>query len=218
MRASGTSLLSIVCVGISCLASAASAQSTAGAFQIGLSTSVLSYETGTLEAERDPLELEADISTLEWGINSDVTLELGYGIGDMLVVGGFVQLGGTSQDIEYDDADGLDSDESDIEISIGPKLDIMLSPNSSVRPFFTAAVGIAHRGSDDGDTETTLTGIQLGARAGVRAFLADGFSLDPALVVGWSGAWGELDLTGDDADLSANTFNVGLQLGVSGWL
>jgi outer membrane protein W len=202
---------------------AARAQKTEGAFQLGLSTSVLSYSTGTLEVESETLGLEADadISTTSWGIGEDspVTLELGYGVTDMLVIGGFLRLGGTSQETDYDQAEFPDSESSEFSMLLGPKLDVMFSPGNTVRPFVGAGVGLLIQSSEDADeNETSLTGFQLVGRAGLRAFLADGFSLDPALDIGWGTASGEAESAVGDLDLSASVFNVGVSLGLSGWI
>src|SRR5690606_41426852 len=75
----------------------AQAQDTEGALQLGLGTSVFSYSSASLEAEAQGVPQDLDISTTRWGLSdTQTTLELGYGLPEMIVPGGFPPLGGAS--------------------------------------------------------------------------------------------------------------------------
>lgn len=195
----------------------AQAQETEGALQLGLGTSVFSYSSASLEAEAQGVTQDLDISTTRWGLSdTQATLELGYGLSDMIVLGGFAQLGGASTTTEIG---ATESEESSFSLVIGPKIDFMFSPGQTVRPFVGAALGLSSSSTEAGTAETSTTALQLLGRVGIRAFLADGFSLDPALTLGWASLLsGDLDLGVADADLSGSAFNIGVAVGFSGWL
>jgi hypothetical protein len=192
------------------------AQSTEGAFQLGLSTALLSYTNTTTTVEAGGLEVDVDSSTTNWGVRNPVAAELGYGITDSLVLGGFLQLGGESSTVEPEG--GEESESSEFELLLGPKLDFMLSPGQEVRPFFGAMAGLLMGSADDEASETSVTGFQLLGRVGLRAFLAPGFSIDPALAFSWFTASGETERGPTTVDASVSGINVGLLIGFSGWV
>jgi len=200
------------------LASAApsNAQSTEGAIQLGLSTTLFSYTKGTVTAEVGGLESDTDNSTTSWGIRDSAAAELGYGVTDSLVLGGFLQLGGESTTGEPEGQQ--ESESSEFELLLGPKLDFMFSPGQKVRPFVGAMAGLLMVSADDEASETSLTGFQLLGRVGVRAFVAPGFSIDPALSLSWFTASGETEFDPTTIDVSASGVNVGLLIGFSGWV
>jgi len=182
-----------------------------GAFQLGLYTTFVRYEPLHLEGENGG---EQDVSTLTWGLgNNPVALELGYGFTDQLVFGGTLGLGGTSQTIEQGNAE---SDSSEFAFEFGPKLDFMFSPGAKVNPFIGAQVLVRLDSSDPGDT--SITSFLFLARIGLRAFLTDTFSLDPALVAGGGIGSGSAEGAAGDQDFDVSGFRIGLNLGFSGWM
>lgn len=206
---------SIIALGALSAASPAMAQDTDGALQLGLTTPIFSYTTGSTTTEFGGDETEIDTSNTTWGLRDEVVGEIGFGLGDSLVLGGILQIGGTS----LTQGEGEDEAESsEFGVLIGPKLDFMFSPGQKVRPFLGAAAGLVLASSEAGPVETSVTGFQLIGRAGMRAFLSNGFSLDPALVVSWSTASGEVETGGPSADISVSAVNIGVALGFSGWL
>lgn len=213
LRAVAGSALSL---GVLFASTRAHAQTTEGALQLGLATPLFTYTSVSLSAEQGGLETDTDTSSTEWGLRQSVTGEIGYGVGEGLVLGALVQLGGASQTIEPEGQEEQES--SDFGLFLGPKIDYMFSPGQRVRPFVGAVAGISVASTENGNLETSLTGFDLQGRVGLRAFVADGFSFDPALLVGWGTASGELDVGALSADLSASAFFVGLLVGFSGWV
>jgi hypothetical protein len=170
----------------------------------------------TLTTEVAGVESDTDNSTTSWGIGDEVFAEIGYGLGDSMVLGALVTLHGASSSSEPEG--GTESESSEFEFTLGPKFEYMFSAGQSVRPFLGAVVAVALAGAEQGSVETSLTGFQLAARGGLRAFLADGLSLDPSLLVGWVTASGDVDVGAASTDVSASGFNVQVSLGLSGWL
>jgi hypothetical protein len=179
-------------------------------------TPLFSYRSQTVEIEAAGQETETDISSTAWGLREEVTGELGYGVGDSLVLGALVQLGGASETTESEG--GAESDSSEFQLFVGPKLDYAFSPESNVRPFVGVAVGFLTATSETETIDLSLTGVQLMGRVGLRAFVAKGFSIDPALAFSWLTASGDVEVGTVDTDASTSAFGVGLLLGFSGWV
>jgi len=192
------------------------AQSTEGALQLGLGAGILNHSSLTVTTEAAGVESDTDSSNTSWGIGDNAFGEIGYGLGDSMVLGALVTLQGASSSSESEG--GTESESSEFEFTLGPKFDYMFSAGQSVRPFVGAVVAFALANQEQGSVETSLTGFMLAARGGLRAFLAKGFSLDPSLMVGWSTFSGDLDVGAASADVSASGFNVQLSLSFSGWL
>jgi hypothetical protein len=135
-----------------------------------------------------------------------------------VILGGFVQLGGSSQTTQVDLPGEPEVDRTEFGLVIGPKIEAMFSPGNTVRPFIGAGAGFLLSSVDDEDTgnDTSLTGVELLGRIGLRAFAAEGFSIDPSVVFGWATASGEVDTGPTNVDTSGSAFNVGLGLGFSG--
>jgi hypothetical protein len=189
-----------------------------GAFQLGLFTTLVRYEPLSISPENNGGDLST--SNLVWGIgNNPVGLELGYGLSDMIVFGGVVSLGGSSDSRKPDG--GTESSSSAFGVELGPKIDLMFSPGSKVMPFIGAEV-LLHSDSQsaDGGFEASNLSFIFEARGGLRAFLTDSFSLDPALFFGGGfGSGSENDGGGAaDIDYSISGFRVGLSIGLSGWM
>jgi len=122
--------------------------------------------------------------------DNGVSIEMGYGLSDRLVLGGRLELGGESTSFEQNDQDAGDT--SSFQVFVGPKLDFMFSPTSKINPFVGAVVGLNHL---SGDTESQTMFVLLG-RVGFRFFLTEGFSLDPALEGGFAIGGGSVDSEG----------------------
>jgi hypothetical protein len=193
----------------------AAAQDIEGRFQLGLSTDLVSYTDATLT--NDDNDEDVDITTTRWGIRESVLLELGYGVSEMIVIGAMATLGGASQTIDTGAAD--DDESSEFTAVIGPKIDVVLSPGSTVRPFVGAAIAFATTtGEVVGGAETTITGFELGGRLGLHWFAAEGFSVAPSLAFIYASGSGEIDLGPMNVDISMSGIDVALMLGASGWL
>jgi hypothetical protein len=181
-----------------------------GAFQLGLYTTFVRYEPLHLEDEAGG---ERDDTELFWGLaENPVVLELGYGLSDKLVLGGTLGLGGRSITQE---SGGQEQEGSEFMFELGPKLDFMFSPGAKVNPFIGAQV-LVHLESFEPDT--SVTAFLFLARFGLRAFVTDSFSIDPALVAGGgigSGSGGDGPA---EYDFDVSGFRVGLNLGFSGWM
>ncbi len=196
---------------------AAPAHATEGAVQLGIGTPFLVHTNATLTEEAEVVgESETERSTTAWGLGHNLWGEVGYGVSDSLVLGAFVQLAGTSLKLENEN--GNEADGSQLIYFIGPKLDFMFMPGSQVRPFIGAVAGLYGESTDSDTTESSLTGFQLHGRAGLRAFVTESFSLDPAFFLAWATASGEREnpLLNTDLDYSAVSF--GVTLGLSGWI
>ena len=197
------------------LTTTATAQDIEGHVQLGLSTDLVSYTDATLT--NDDNDQDVDMTTTRWGIRESVLLELGYAVSDMIVVGAMATLGGASQTIDTGAADEEES--SEFTAVIGPKIDIVLSPGSTVRPYLGAVIAFATTtGETVGGAETTVTGFELGGRLGLHWFAAEGFSVAPSLAFIYAGGSGEIDLGTTNVDISMSGIEVALMLGATGWL
>lgn len=213
-------------------ATSANAQSTDGALQLGLGTDVLTYTSGSQTWEFPGGEQETETSSFAWGFgqHNGINLEGGYGLGDSLVIGGFVALGGRSESAKEVRDNANEGTDSEFTFGLAPKLDYMFLPTSRFRPFLGGAVGITHQSFKEEthdpqsgitriDRKVGLTGLLLMARVGVRCFLTPGFSLDPALTFGLiPTASGSVQAGPVSTDASASQFSIGLSLAASGWV
>jgi hypothetical protein len=202
------------------LSSAAFAQDIQGAVQLGLGTGLITYNKDTVK--QDVIgggHVDIDYARTNWGFHgtSGVVFEGGYGLTDSLVLGGLLALGNDSTEVST----GNNEDTvSTFELLLAPKIDYLFMPASKVRPFVGGALGLVVHNTDydDGDTETSLLGVGLLARAGIRWFAAPGFSIDPALNFGGRWLSGDTDTGNLSYDASSSGYQIGLSLGMSGWI
>lgn len=188
-----------------------------GEFQLGLATPFLTYSNLTVETEFAGVSAETKTTEVEWGIQHSVVGELGYGVTPNIVVGGFVQLGGTSGSSEPEGGDEVDS--SEFGLLLAPKFDYVFSPGDKIQPFVGAMLGLSMSSQSEEEAEASLTGFQVLGRFGIRAFPGNKeFSIDPSLMLGYVSASGDVEGGGLSADLSASGFQIGVFLGVSGWI
>jgi hypothetical protein len=209
----------VVCCGAVLLGGRAVAQDTEGAFQLALVTDLLSYSSATIEFDETGVEVETTV--LNWGVRDNVALELGYGITDMLVLGAFVRLGGET--VTVAPQLGGDTENSDVGVLIGPKLDVVFGTSrSEVRPFAGFAVALESTTVNDEDMglETSLLGLNLQGRVGLHWFVMPAISVDPVFAFAWGTANGEVDeIQGDDSlEVSGTGINVSAMLGLSAWI
>ena len=208
----------------------ARAQSTQDAFQLGLGTTIVSYTNAELEVELPAWTQTLEVSETQWGLSGDngVSLELGFGIGESLVVGGVLVFGGATETSSSNVMDDDETTDSSLSILVGPKLDFMFLPDSNVRPLLGAAIAW-QRSSAETETTTAqsvtttlsdvaLSGVQLMTRAGLRWFVVPAFSLDPAVVFQWTTVSGDYGVAAQNFDASASGLSIGLGLSVSGWI
>ncbi len=207
--------------------SPAKAQEVDGALQFGLGASLFGITDTTQETTANDQTTETDLESLEWGIGPSATwLEAGYGSAP-LVLGGFLQFGGRSED----NAGGLSNDRS--LLLIGPKLDFHLG-SGNFRPFIGGMLGLARYDStveldlDNGEVrdEYSALGYFLGGRIGGRWFVTSELSLDPSLTISYGSVSGDgegtlqlgaLAATGDDQRDISN-FSLRIGLAASLWL
>jgi hypothetical protein len=199
----------------------AEAQEVAGRFQLGLGTPVFTYSSIGTEVGDDP-SVEVDVATTNWGVHDAAVLELGYGLSNALVLGGVLQLGGTSTTSELDAPGSEESTQSSFEVMVGPKIDYMFSEGSRVRPFVSGVIALLHSSTsnddDDDDDGLSMTGVMLQGGVGLRWFATPGFSLDPSLRLGWSTISGDNEQGNTSTDVSASGVSVSLNVGFSGWI
>jgi hypothetical protein len=196
--------------------------SVASLLQVSLGTYFLRYTSGSQSFDNNGGDFSR--TDVNWGFSNDapVFLEGGYGLNDNMIVGGVLQLGGSSSTIEPDGG-GAKSEKGSFDLMLAPKFDYMFMPASKFNPFVGGLLGL-----EIGSLSTTVAGVTtddsttmftLLARGGVRCFLFDGFSIDPALVLGFRLGGGS-QKTGDMPDLNygLSGFRIGLSVGISGWL
>lgn len=212
-------VLAGVLVAVAGAASSAQAQPRGGEWQIGVMTSVLSYESISFELEQAGTSVDLNGSETNWGIREDALLEAGYLLSSQVVIGMLLRLGGTSSTTEVDEAGSEENSSSEFSLFIGPKIDFMFS-DSDLKPFIGAAAGVTSSSENDAsDTELSATGFQFLGRAGLRWFAASSFSLDASVAGTFSFVSGGVENAGGlDVDLSGNSFGVALLVGASGWL
>jgi hypothetical protein len=195
-----------------------------GALQLSLGTYFVRYTS--LSQSFDENAGDFSRTDLAWGFSasSPVIVEGGYGITDSLVVGGVLQLGGWSQTFEAE-MGGAKAERSTFDLLLAPKVDYHFIPTSKINPFVGGMLGVeinsastpsAMAGMSDEESSTSFT---LLARGGLRCWLFDGFSVDPALSVGFKiGGGSTKPAGGSELDWSASGFRVGLSVSMSGWL
>ena len=210
--------LHVVCVSSCLIALAATplAHAEEGELQLGLGTPFLGWSSTTEDPDNGD---EQKTSGITWGIGHEVHGEIGYGITPNLIVGGLVQLGGTSMTLEAGDAE---TDQSTFEFMLGPKLDFVLMPGDKVQPFIGGVIGYLNSSTTtEGDMfETTVTdsGFLFMARGGLRLFPGKEFSVDPWL--GISYFTGGRELEGEDSSVENDLSQLQLMvhLTFSGWI
>lgn len=148
-------------------------------------------------------------SSLEWGPSLSFTLELGYALTERVVLGGVLALAGRSFTATSYDSQGTVEEYRyrSLAFAIGPKLDVMFVPSARVQPLVGCNAQLLRAKTRGAIEDISRLGVGLSARAGVRGFVSSGFSVDPALALAWS-----------FLEPSTRTFQVGLQLGFSGWI
>jgi hypothetical protein len=187
--------------------------SVAGALQLSLGTQFVRYRASSINFDNNAGKLS--VSGLKWGFgdSSPILLEGGYGITDRLLIGGILQLGGSSDTTERD-VDGAKAELSEFDLMLAPKIDYQFSPTSKINPFVGGMLGIAHTSGSENGTKNSSTLFVMQARGGLRCFLAEGFSVDPAVIVGFGVGGG----SAGEAGFGTTAFQIGLALSVSGWL
>jgi len=242
-----TTVTALVAIGFTVVLSRpANAQSVANSLQIGLGTDFLSYSNYTqritvpaniagLPVGAGSVDQKYDYHQTRWGVSdhSNVNLEIGYGLTDEMIIGGLLVLGGYSVYSHFEQqASPVHNQDSSFNFFLGPKFDYMFLPQSRVRPFLGAVVGLSHISQNTTRTDnnsvtttaldTSYTGLGLMGRAGIRWFVTPGFSLDPALVFGFAthsgNAQGVAAPNAASYDSGLTGFSVGLGVTASGWV
>jgi Outer membrane protein beta-barrel domain len=212
--------VSVVTLGTLAITCPALAQNIEGAVQLGLGTSFLSYSkaSGTVDLPGPLGEADIGTSITRWGLSDEggIQLEGGYGINDSMIVGGLFALGGSST---TNTQEGSNDDESSaFNLLLAPKFDYHFSAGQPLQPFVGGAIGLVMAKTDNNGLESSATGLGLLGRGGLRWFLAPGFSVDPALNLGFQALSGSIDSGNASYDLSGTAFTIGLSIGMSGWV
>jgi hypothetical protein len=210
--------ISFVTVGTLAITCNAFAQNIEGAIQLGLGTSFLSYSKTSGTVELAGLKTDVGTSVTRWGLSDEggIQLEGGYGINNSMIVGGLFALGGSSTTETAEGANDVDS--SKFNLLLAPKFDYHFSAGQPLQPFVGGAIGLVMSKTDNGAYETSTTGLGLLGRGGLRWFLAPGFSVDPAVNLGFQAFSGSMDRGNVSADLSGTAFTIGISIGMSGWV
>lgn len=196
-----------------------------GLLQLSLGTYFVRFTSLSQSFDDNP-NGDLSVSDLKWGFSgsSPVFLEGGYGLTENIIIGGLLQLGGASNTIEAD-MGGAKIETSGFDLLIAPKFDYQFSPTAKVNPFVGGMLGIEMNstsapGGVGGTTDDSQLNFTLLARGGLRCFLFDGFSIDPAVVFGLRIGSGTTKLGGAAADLDygLSGFRIGLSVSMSGWL
>ncbi len=210
--------LTTLAAGLS-LPALASAQNVEHAFQLGLETGLLTHTSASLQYDTGAnTHVDHDTSTTQWGVgNQDVFLVLGYGLTQDLVLGGAVQLGGTS---ESDDVGaGGNVDTSQMTVGLLPRIEYMFMNGNKVRPFLRGQLILRHTSVGlDNNNDYGVTQYGLGGGGGVRWFADPALSFDASLGLNLVGASGSYDVANTSRDISGSAWMIGLNVGVAGWL
>lgn len=210
--------LRIVCVS-SCLIGLAAtplAHAEEGELQLGLGTPFLGYESYT----EDPDDTEETTNSgLTWGIGHEVYAEIGYGVTPNLLVGGLLQLGGTSMTSETGDEE---SDTGTFGFMLAPKLDYVISPGDKVQPFVGGVIGYLNSSTSfevgDIEADATTSGFLFMARGGLRLFPGKEFSIDPWLGLSYFTGGVEYEGEGNSVENDLSGYELMVHLTFSGWI
>jgi hypothetical protein len=199
-----------------------------GAVQLGLSTDVVSLSTLSYEGETPAvaglsIDSDGDIETTELGFGGDsgVVLHGGYGITEQFIVGASLQIGSTTTETSASigGATADDVEEQTTAVAVGPTFEFSILEEGAFRPYLLASAGYASLSQETEASTLDFGGVQVLGAVGVHCFLAEGFSLDPALHVSYASLSGELDPdTGNTTDLEGTVTSFGLSVGFSGWV
>lgn len=208
-------------------AAPARAQKTDGKVQLGIGTPVVGYQNYTVETSG----VDTKSSGIVWGLpgtrnaldQSVVTLELGYGLGKMAVLGVVFRAAGSST--KYEPPTGNDEDRQDFGFDVGPKLDLVFSSGEDMRPFLGVAGGYAAQWTSANidnapNTDSKATGYFASGRFGLHVFATKSFSIDPMFVFNYRKAdvTADLGLQPEDIKSTGSGYEAGLALGLSGWM
>lgn len=196
-------------------------------FQLGLSTDLVSSSTLSFEAETPvvggvTVESEGDIDNTAVGFSGDsgVTLNLGYGLSEQLVLGALLRFGTSSSETDAE-LGGLQANEEEdtTSFSLGPKLEFAFLDEGDLRPFVLGSVAYVSVTQEQPDNTIEFSGGQLLAGVGLHWFLAPGFSFDPMLYGAYAALSGESDPDmGNTTELEGSLTGFGLSVGLSGWI
>ncbi len=206
---------------VSLLALPSAAQSRAGALQVGIGAGFFSHTKWEFEYERPALvgnvDRDGDTTVNSWGFHSQAPIwfEMGYALSDELILGGMLQFGNRETEREGFNAE---SDVSQFEFGLYPKIEYMFLPNGTVRPFVGGGLAFLMVNGERGGADTSIHALGLFGRGGLRIFAAPGVSIDPTLSLTWLTGSGDYELGEVEADIDATMLDVTLGLGISAWI
>jgi hypothetical protein len=182
-------------------------------------------------------ELNFDTTSTQagFGRNSTFGVEIGYGLREQWVVGGLAAVRGSSS--SWDDGtrgNGTNHERRTFSFFLGPKLEYMLLLASSLRLVAGGAVGFVRLTDREDrktlvpsaiapgpyfstDPDSSLAGVKLEGRLGLRWFAAPWLSIDPAVFFGGSFLSGHGPHSAS-TDAKAKSYSFGLSLAASGWV
>jgi hypothetical protein len=188
-----------------------------GAIAVGAAFPIVAYTKMSEEVDL-PVVIDRTVSDTTWGVaENPLEVMMGYGLSDDMLLGGFLRLGGTNHTEEVENQG--DTELTRTIFGIGPVFEYLFLPGGSARPFVGGVLSLGHESADLGGVERSRTLFGLAARGGVHIFLIPGLSLDPSLQLGFQAILsGEDEAGGGNVDVSGSGFNIGLRLGLTGWL
>jgi hypothetical protein len=196
--------------------SAALVSSVDGVLQFGVGSSIVQYVSTSFTL--DPGDAKTSRSVTNWGFaENPFVLEGGYGLSSQLLLGGVIQLGGTSNSDMLPNATAPNKI-SAFKFLLGPKLDYQFMPESKLNPFAGAVLGLGLDSRNEYGAKESRTVFTALVRGGVRYFVFDSVSIDPALNLGFTVGSGSLSSSGVSVSASTSGFLIGLNVGVSFWL
>lgn len=186
----------------------AAAQETDQHIQLSLSSNLFAYESHRLSSG----DSHVSITDTTFGpAATGLGLDLGFGPTPRWLVG--ARLLGTSTRSGNDQPGSHDAHSWGY--SVLPRAEYLLFPGEPVAPYFGATFGVRGSSSSSGPgTKVASTDLVIGAVAGVRSFVAPGFSIDPGITV--LASTGNQRLSG--ADFERTGLSVMLGVSFSGWL
>jgi hypothetical protein len=194
----------------------AGAEVAKGTFRLHLESTFFSFYKGELDPEGPG---DQDFDGVTFGIGAperEFSLSrqsVGFGLALIpnLVLGARVTMA-----LLHEDEDGRD--DTLFVTGFVPYLEYVFL-DGRWRPFVTGVVGMEGWFGEIGDDDYRLVNFVGGAGGGVHVFLAPQFSIDATLLFTFAVGGGELEVRrGADIDLDFWCLDLGLLLGLSGWL
>lgn len=157
------------------------------------------------------------LTNTAWGPSTNsVSIELAYGISKGALLGGLLELGGSTFKTSVTQ---INDEVSLARFLVGPKYEIVFDTESKLRPFALAVAGFTWAPQQTSDRSVSLTGFEFFLGSGLHWQLAPSFSIDPAVRVGGGIGWGNVNLPlSGNASAHGTLLSAALLLGTTGWM